>query len=42
MIPNLQSLLAGIRAHTFVPPAYYSELECDDALDQRDSYHSAK
>jgi hypothetical protein len=40
MIPNLQSLLAGIRAHTFVRPGYYAELECDDALDQRDSQDS--
>lgn len=40
MISDLQSLLAGIRAHTFVRPAYYAELECDDALDQRDSHDS--
>lgn len=39
MLPSLDVLLSGIRAHTLVRPDYYAALECDDALDQRDSHH---
>lgn len=38
MLPTLDVLLNGIRTHTFVRPDYYAALECDHALDQRDSH----
>lgn len=37
MISTLDDLLTGIRTHALVCPAYYADLEWDDALDQRDS-----
>lgn len=36
-LPSLETLLAGIRAHEFVSPCFYASLDCDDALDRRDS-----
>ena len=36
-LPTLEALLDGIRAHELVSPDYYAELNCDEALDQRDS-----
>lgn len=36
-LPSLEALLAGIRAHELVSPDYYANLNCDEALDQRDS-----
>jgi hypothetical protein len=35
---TLDSILAGIQSHAFVRPDYYSSLDCDDAVDQRDSH----
>jgi hypothetical protein len=37
MNPPLDHLLAEIRAHRLVRPEYYAGLDCDDALDQRNS-----
>ncbi len=38
MLPTLHDLLTGIRTHALVRPDYYGGLDCDDALDQRDSH----